>query len=163
MANSHTIVDGRLVEDPRFFETKGKTPARLCSIRVADNPIGGKDSKYLTSFVTFVLNEKLASIVEERGLAKGDIVAVSGELREREFEYSGKGGGNGKKKRKKGEKGKSLEIAYVSLFRIVKCAADADADDADGDESDEGEDQETEADEGDAGDEGGDSPFGDDE
>lgn len=118
MANIHTIIDGRLVEAPRFFETKSDK-TRLCSIRVADNP-PKSNTKYKSSFVSFVLNETLSAIVEERGLDKGDLVAVSGELREREYEKkAGKG-----KKVKKGEKGVGLEIAYVSMFRITKCAAD---------------------------------------
>lgn len=136
MPNMHTIIDGRLVEDPRFFETK-KDKTELCSIRVADNP--GKDSKYVTSFVSFVLNERLTEIVKERGLAKGDLVAVGGELREKEYDKKSKGG----KKVKKGEKGKSLEIAYVSLFRITKCAADAEQG-GDEDEPEETEAEETE-------------------
>ena len=138
--NIHTIVDGRLVEDPREFETKdGRT---LCSIRVADNAMG-KDSKYETMFVSIVLNEALTKVVQERGLAKGDVVTVSGDLRIRLYE---KKAGKGKKKSKGGDGGQGIayEIPFVNAFRIQSCAGEGKAEDADDDEEDEVEEKETE-------------------
>jgi single-stranded DNA-binding protein len=119
MANTISIFDGRLVEDPRIVKTKdGKT---LVSLRIADNPIG-KESKYIATFVSFLLGEGLSRIVQDRRLSKGDVVAVAGEFRLREYE---KTGGGDKKKKKGGEVGISYEIAYPSVFKIIACAADA--------------------------------------
>lgn len=153
MSNIHVIPDGRLVEDPRTFETKDKKT--LVSIRVADNPVGGKDSKYKPMFVSFVLNEQLGKIVLERGLAKGDVVSVSGDLRIREYEK--KGGGKGKKKKAKdGDVGLSYEIPFVNSFRIQSCKADNEP------EQEEPDDEETEDEDETEEGEVNDSPFGDD-
>lgn len=112
--NVHTIVDGRLVDEPRTFTTKdGK---ELLSVRVADNAFGDT-KKFEPMFVSFVLSEGLAKVVKERGLTKGDVVTVSGDLRIRLFEQKG---GKGKK-----GPGISYEIPFVQSFRIQRCAADS--------------------------------------
>jgi single-stranded DNA-binding protein len=108
---------GRLVEEPREFKTKqGK---QLVSIRVADNPTGGREDD-LAWFVEVTLGEGLAKVVRERGLTKGDQVLISGQLHRRPYEK--KGGG----------KGESHEIRFVDQFQIVRCAADANRDKGDG-------------------------------
>lgn len=113
--NTISIFDGRLVDDPREFTTKaGET---MGSIRIADNGFGKETP---ANFFTVTLNPRLWEVVKNRGVSKGDKVAVAGEFRVREY-TTGEG--------KKAKKGQSFEIRFPSTFLILSTKAEPAADD----------------------------------
>ncbi|MBA2630534.1 MAG: single-stranded DNA-binding protein [Thermoleophilaceae bacterium] len=118
--NVYSILNGRIVADPREFEAGGKT---LMSLRVADNPMGNKDKRYETIFVDVVLGEGLANVCRERGIGKGDVVSVSGELKLEKWKP--RAGAKKSKKSKGGEEGGiNYKIPFVNAFCVLTCAAD---------------------------------------
>lgn len=78
--NTYTILDARLVANPKTIDANGKT---LVTLRIADNPQGLKKDadpkdKRRARFVTLKAWEKQGELMAK--LSKNDVISVSGEL-----------------------------------------------------------------------------------
>lgn len=105
--NIYTITDARLVEDPKEIELGGN---KLTKIRVADNP--PNKERNLTRYVDCLVGNRNAPIAAR--LAKGDVITITGNLVQREYEASGNGSV------KKGTMLRSDEMPFVDNITIQK-------------------------------------------
>jgi hypothetical protein len=115
--NVVTLFDVRVVFEPRVSQVGDKT---LVTVRVADNPRGEKNkAKYLSRFIDCTFSGFDADRAQT--LEKGDVITVTGEEFEREYDPNAKGKKGGKgKAAAKGKKGAKAPAAGDGEKRIVK-------------------------------------------